>query len=63
MGRLLFIDALERGAHLDVAVWGAVVDAIDESAVRFYERFGFIRLESDPGRLILPVETYLKVAR
>jgi len=63
LGRLLLIDALERAAHLDVAVWGAVVDAIDEAAIRFYERFGFIRLESDPVRLILPVETYLKATR
>jgi GNAT superfamily N-acetyltransferase len=59
-GQLLLIDALERAVNLDVAVWGAVVDAIDEAAVRFYERFGFIRLEDDPGRLVLPLETYLK---
>lgn len=63
LGRLLLINALERVAKLDVAVWGVVVDAVDESAARFYERFEFLRLESDPGRLILPIDTYVKAAR
>ena len=62
-GRFLLIDALERAAGLDVAVWGVVVDAIDKKAMRFYERFGFIRLTSDPVRLVLPVETHLKATR
>ena len=60
LGRLLLVDALERAARLDVAVWGVVVDAIDEAAVSFYRRFGFIALESDPHRLVLPLQTYLK---
>jgi GNAT superfamily N-acetyltransferase len=59
-GQLFLIDALKRAVNLDVTVWGAVVDAIDEAAVQFYERFGFIRLEDDPGRLVLPLETYVK---
>jgi GNAT superfamily N-acetyltransferase len=62
LGRLLLVDALDRVAMLEVAAWGVVVDAIDENAARFYERFGFIRLESHPNRLILPVETYLRAA-
>lgn len=62
LGRLLLIDALERVVRLDVAVWGVVVDAIDENATRFYERFGFIRLDDDPDRLILPIETYMEAS-
>lgn len=62
LGRFLLIDALERATGLDVAVWGVVVDAVDDDAVQFYEHFGFIRLKSDSGRLILPIETYLKTA-
>lgn len=58
-GQLLLVDALERAARQDVAVRGVVVDAIDENAVEFYEQFGFIRPEIDPGRLILPIETFL----
>lgn len=63
LGQLLLVDALERAARLDVAVWCAVVDAIDEAAVRFYERFGFMPLESARDRLVLPIETYLKAAQ
>ena len=60
LGRILLVDALERAARLDVAVWGVVVDAIDEAAARFYQKFGFIGVASDPNRLVLPLQTYLK---
>jgi hypothetical protein len=36
------------------------ITAVGIDVVRFYERFGFIPLDSDPNRLILPFETYLK---
>ncbi|MDQ3443975.1 MAG: hypothetical protein M3490_10250 [Chloroflexota bacterium] len=46
------IDALEPAARLEVAVWGVVAEAFDDVAVRFYESFGFLR-----------IETYFKVVR
>lgn len=60
VGGLLLVDAISRAADLEVAVWGVVVDAIDASAVRFYEHFGFMSLVDTPNRLVLPIATYLK---
>ena len=60
VGGLLLVDAISRAADLEVAVWGVVVDAIDASAVRFYEHFGFMSLLDTPNRLVLPIATYLK---
>jgi hypothetical protein len=34
-----------------------VVDALDESAVSFYERYQFIRFPERPYRLFLPMKT------
>lgn len=60
VGGLLLVDAISRAADLEVAVWGVVVDAIDASAVRFYEHFGFMSLLDTPNRLVLLIATYLK---
>lgn len=58
LGGILLTDALQR-AHASASVIGStmvVVDALDESAARFYEHFGFVRL-TDAPRLILPMRT------
>jgi len=46
--------ALEAGVHL------LVVDALDDGAARFYQKFGFIPLPERPLKLILPMTTILK---
>ncbi|WP_428356503.1 GNAT family N-acetyltransferase [Methyloprofundus sp.] len=38
-----------------IGILGMVVDAKDETATRFYEKFGFKRLIASPNRLVLPL--------
>ncbi len=59
LGGVLLADALKRivEAGTEVAAYAVVVDAIDDSAAAFYEKFGFLRFPSIPRRLFLPVAT------
>jgi predicted N-acetyltransferase YhbS len=53
MGALLLAEALRKSVAAGEAVAArlVVVDAIDDAAVRFYERFGFIAAPGHPDRL------------
>ncbi len=59
LGSALIAEAVTRVAalaeHLGVA--GLLVDAKDEAAAAFYQKYGFTPLVSDPLRLFLPVAT------
>lgn len=57
IGELLLADALKRAyqASLEVASFAVVTDPINEKARKFYERFGFISLES--GRMFITMDT------
>ena len=57
LGRLLLADALKRvvAAGETVAMHALIVDAANDSAKRFYERFGFSPLTDHPLRLFLPL--------
>lgn len=59
VGELLLADAIVRilSAARSVAVFAIVVDAKDEDAAAFYERYGFQRFPSRPLRLFLPAST------
>ena len=59
LGRALLIDALRRVHHASdsLAVYAMVVDAKDDRARAFYERFGFIVLPDSATRLFLPMST------
>jgi len=57
------MDALRRAWRNEIATMAVVVDAIDESACSFYERYQFIRLSSYPNRLFLPMATIAKLAQ
>jgi len=64
LGRYLFEEAL--GLALDLATAGpvafrlSVTDAIDEGAVRFYERLGLSRLsDALPARMVLDIKPLL----
>jgi GNAT superfamily N-acetyltransferase len=64
LGRYLFEEAL--GLTLQLARSGPVAfrlfvtDAIDESAARFYERFGFSPLNDEfPCRMVLDLKPFL----
>src|SRR6476646_2870257 len=59
VGKGLIMDALER-IHRErqhVAIWAVIVDAIDEDARAFYERFDFERFPDNPHRLFLRTST------
>ncbi len=57
-GAALLFDALKRshGAIDQVGSLAVVVDPIDESAVKFYEKHGFILLPTS-GKMVLPMAT------
>jgi GNAT superfamily N-acetyltransferase len=59
LGGLLLRDAFGQAVEIAdrVGVFALVVDAIDEDAARFYERFGFNRLPDTPNRLLIPLDT------
>lgn len=59
LGRRLLVDALLRALAVvpQVAAYAVVVDAKDEAAAQFYERYGFQRLLDRPLTLFLPVAT------
>jgi len=58
-GEILLVDALKvaNGMSRKIASVGVVVDAIDASAHRFYESFGFIPFPESERRLFLPMRT------
>ncbi|MGI5950354.1 MAG: GNAT family N-acetyltransferase [Brooklawnia sp.] len=60
-GKQLLVDALRRIADASTAVGFelVVVDAIDDTAVTFYARFGFTQFEHHPRKLYLPTKHLL----
>ncbi len=59
MGRRVLLHALTKCVRLsrELGCFLVIVDAKDENAHRFYERFGFIPLEEEGRSLFLPVKT------
>ncbi len=55
-GKLLF-HAFKTTLELaeKIGILGMVVDAKDEDAINFYQRFGFERLSASSNRLVLPL--------
>ena len=60
LGAALLADALIRTARAELGVFAMIVDAKDEAAQRFYERFGFTLLSGETRRLVLPLATVLR---
>ncbi|MBV8062100.1 MAG: GNAT family N-acetyltransferase [Nevskia sp.] len=60
-GRWLLMDAIKRCAlvGLQSGVYALLVDAKNEAAKHFYERFGFVAIAGHPMTLYLPLETGL----
>ena len=56
LGELLLVDALRRSLRLSIEIGmiGVIVDAKDEQARRWYERYEFERLPDSPLTLWLP---------
>jgi GNAT superfamily N-acetyltransferase len=61
LGELLLLDALQRSLENPIAAMCVVVDAINDQALAFYERYGFIRLADLNRRLFLPMKTIEKL--
>ena len=62
-GRLLLIDSLRRAEWLatHLGIRAVEVDAIDDDARRFYQRFGFTPLIDDAKHLFLPMHVVRKL--
>lgn len=62
LGETLLIDAAERvlRASGSVAICAIIVDALNDAVAGFYLRYSFRRFSSDPHRLVLPLDTFLK---
>ena len=64
-GKKLLMNALQT-AHKtagQVASAFVIVRAIDDEAFKFYARYGFIAMPSDPRRLFLPMSTIAKLVQ
>jgi GNAT superfamily N-acetyltransferase len=60
LGGVLLADVLTRTARAEVGVFAMLVDAKDETAQRFYERYGFILLPGETCRLCMPIAAALR---
>lgn len=59
LGEFLLLDALRRCEFLakKIGIQAVEVEAINEKAKRFYEKYGFLTLADDPRHLLLPMKT------
>lgn len=59
LGKLLLLDALRRCLDLSsqLGIHAVEVDALDEQAKIFYEKFGFVALQDSELHLYLPLAT------
>jgi ribosomal protein S18 acetylase RimI-like enzyme len=63
LGEMLLLDAIRRvlRASTAIAIYAVIVDAKNERAQTFYERYGFRAFAGEPRRLFLPLETFEKL--
>jgi len=55
LGGALLVDALKSASRAEFGVFAMVVDAKDDTAQRFYERYGFTLVPGGARRLYLPI--------
>ncbi|MGM0564993.1 MAG: GNAT family N-acetyltransferase [Pseudomonadota bacterium] len=63
-GELALLSAIEDAATISrqfTAIGGLVVDAKDENAAAFYEKYGFIRIEKNSLQLFLPIQDCVSI--
>jgi GNAT superfamily N-acetyltransferase len=59
IGELLLVDALKKCYESSLTSIGSmcvIVDPIDEKAIQFYEKYGFVLLP-DSGKMFMPMQT------
>jgi GNAT superfamily N-acetyltransferase len=63
LGAFLLMDALHRSVTQSqvIAAMAVVVQAKDDRARRFYERYGFVRFPEHPFQLFLPMKTVAEI--
>lgn len=61
LGSILLADACQKVSQAIsvLAVVGIIVDAKDEKAISFYKHFGFIPLQGQTDRMLLPASVFL----
>jgi GNAT superfamily N-acetyltransferase len=64
LGAHLLMDAIDRVrlASETLAVHAIIVDALNDSAVAFYRKFGFVAFIEEDRRLFLPMSTIQRLA-
>ncbi|QIM63644.1 GCN5 family acetyltransferase [Pasteurellaceae bacterium Orientalotternb1] len=58
LGSALLIDAIQRILRSEIATYALVVEAKDENAIRFYQKFGFIVFSDTPNKLFYPLNRF-----
>ena len=60
LGSILLADACQKVSQASavLAVAGIIVDAKDDEASSFYEHFGFIKLQGQSDRMLLPASVF-----
>jgi GNAT superfamily N-acetyltransferase len=63
IGELVLIDALKRVLNVtsQVASLAVIVDAIDENALSFYQKYGFRQFQQYPLKLYLPINSIAEI--
>jgi ribosomal protein S18 acetylase RimI-like enzyme len=61
LGATLLVDAMRRTLQAPPAVYALVVDAKNDQAVAFYQRYGFRVIVNHPRMLFIPMATAQKV--
>ena len=61
LGAAMLADATAKAVKADIAAFMIIVDAKNEEAVAFYQRYGFRLVASSRRTLFLPLETARKV--
>ena len=61
LGSILLADACKKVSQAStvLAVAGIIVDAKDDAAISFYKHFGFISLQGQTDRMLLPASVFL----
>ncbi len=61
IGKILLADSIKRTISISnqIAIYAMVVDAIDDSAKRFYQQYGFSSLCEETSRLFLPLKSII----
>jgi GNAT superfamily N-acetyltransferase len=61
LGAILLADACQKVSQASavLAVAGIIVDAKDDGAISFYKHFGFVPLQGQADRMLLPASIFL----